>query len=159
MNRLEQVEARLARVERYNRALSLLCTGIAGVLIAACTTLADRESPRELIRASHLQIVDAAGQARVELGADAGGYALVIRDESGGERINLRHDAGETGLFVKDEAGDSRAGMAHFAHGGSGVALHGPGLRGAAVLYLKRGGSLSFIDADGSVEARFPDRP
>lgn len=54
--------------------------------------------------------------------------------------------------------GDTRLGAAQFAHGGGGYALHGPGGRGAAVLYLSGDGSLTIYDAEGGVTARFPER-
>lgn len=55
------------------------------------------------------------------------------------------------------DLGDTRVGAAQFAHGGGGYALHGPGGRGAAVLYLKDEGSLTMYDADGAVAARFSE--
>lgn len=84
----------------------------------------------------------------------ARGFELVDRD--GRVRAELRHDAEETGLFVMDETGTTRLGAAQFAHGGGGFALHGPESRGAAVLYLKGDGTLTFFDAGGEIRARFP---
>ena len=51
-----------------------------------------------------------------------------------------------------------RVGVAQFSHGGGGFALHGPGTRGAAVLYLRGDGSLTQYDTTGVVTARWPDR-
>jgi hypothetical protein len=42
-----------------------------------------------------------------------------------------------------------------FAHGGGGFALHGPEAKGAAVLYLKGDGNLTFFGAEGEVQARY----
>ena len=55
-----------------------------------------------------------------------------------------------------DETGGTRLGAAQFAHGGGGYALHGPEMKGAAVLYLKGEGSLSMYDAEGELTDRFP---
>ena len=82
---------------------------------------------------------------------------LQLTDHTGRVRMDLRHDSTDTGLFILDDAGDTRIGVAQFAHGGGGVALHGPGAKGAVVLYLKESGSLSVYDASGVVIARFPD--
>jgi hypothetical protein len=70
--------------------------------------------------------------------------------------MELTHDSSGTRLYVHDDAGDVRVGVAQFAHGGGGFALHGPQGRGAAVLYLKGDGSLTFYDVAGAVTARFP---
>lgn len=35
--------------------------------------------------------------------------------------------------------------------------IHGPGGRGAAVLYLRGAGSVTMYDEDGQVSARFPE--
>ena len=48
--------------------------------------------------------------------------------------------------------------MAQFAHGGGGVALHGPRDKGAAVLYYKGAGSLTMYDEAGKVVARVPQQ-
>jgi hypothetical protein len=56
----------------------------------------------------------------------------------------------------RDDAGDTRLGAAQFAHGGGGYALHGPKMKGAAVLYLAGEGSLSMYDPEGIRTARFP---
>jgi hypothetical protein len=82
---------------------------------------------------------------------------VLIVDDDDQVRIDLRHDAEETGLFILDDDGDTRLGAAQFAHGGGGYALHGPGGRGAAVLYLRGEGSLTMYEPDGTVAARFPD--
>jgi hypothetical protein len=51
---------------------------------------------------------------------------------------------------------ESRVVAAQFAHGRGGFALHGPESKGAAVLYLKEEGSLTFHGSDGEVTARLP---
>jgi len=126
------LEARVRRLERVNRLLigALALVAVVPLLAARRTTQA-----ADLIQARRIQVVD----------------------EDGGVRIDLRHDEAETGMFVLDAAGDTRLGAAQFAHGGGGYALHGPGARGAAVLYLSGAGSLTFYDADGGVTARYPE--
>jgi len=59
-------------------------------------------------------------------------------------------------LYVRDASDQVRIGVAQFAHGGGGVALHGAAAKGAAVLYFKEQGSLTFYDSEGNVIARSP---
>ena len=123
------------------RRLERLVHGLAAALVLCSVLLlvAARPTPQaaDVLQAKRFQLVD--GEGRV--------------------RIDLRHDATETGLFVLDAVGDTRVGIAQFAHGGGGVALHGPSMRGAAVLYLKERGTLTIYDTTGAVTARFPATP
>lgn len=128
---LPMLEARIRRLER-------LVHGLAAALLLSSVLLlvAARPTPQaaDVLQAKRFQLVD----------------------EEGKVRMDLRHDSTETGLFVLDAVGDTRVGIAQFAHGGGGVALHGPSTRGAAVLYLKERGSLTLYDTTGAVTARFP---
>ncbi|MDH3732773.1 MAG: hypothetical protein OEU54_04530 [Gemmatimonadota bacterium] len=45
------------------------------------------------------------------------------------------------------------------SEGWSAPTAHGPEMKGAAVLYLKGDGSLTFYGDDGAVLDRFPARP
>ena len=83
-------------------------------------------------------------------------WRIQLVDDAGQVRIDLRHDTTETGLFVLDESGGTRISVAQFGHGGGGFALHGPEMKGAAVLYLKGQGSLTFFDEAGEVTQRIP---
>lgn len=131
MQERDDVHSRLRRLERSQRVLATAVVALSGTLLAAWT----RSTPApEVVRARRVQIVDSAGRVRMD----------------------LRHDSTETGLFIADDAGDTRIGVAQFAHGGGGVALHGPGGRGAAVLYLKQSGSLTVYDTAGTVVVRVP---
>jgi hypothetical protein len=130
---IARLERRLRRLESLSR---LLGAGLALSLLLVLGAFFSPRSPEsDVVRARRLQVVD----------------------ETGRVRIDLRHDSTETGLFVLDDAGNPRVGAAQFAHGGGGFALHGPGLKGAAVLYLKGAGTLSFYDSSGAVTARFPE--
>jgi hypothetical protein len=71
-------------------------------------------------------------------------------------RVTLRHDDDETALYLRDAAGDIRVGVAQYAHGGGGFALNRPEVKGAAVLYFKEAGSLTFYDAEGTITSRVP---
>ena len=71
--------------------------------------------------------------------------------------LALAHDPGGSALFIRDSEGVIRVGVAQFAHGGGGVALHGPGSKGAAVLYFQEAGSLTFYDPDGNPTMRLPE--
>ena len=126
------LDRRVRALERRNLVLTILTTvAVAGTLLAA---RAPAQSA-DVLQARRIQLVDDQGRVR----------------------IDLRHDAEETGMFILDDAGDTRVGAAQFAHGGGGYALHGPGGRGAAVLYLKGEGSLTMYDEDGEVVARFSE--
>jgi hypothetical protein len=128
---IHRLEQRVGRLERTNRILvaTLTLLVVAGALSAVRVT-----QTMELVQARKVQLVDDQGRVRIE----------------------LRHNDEETGLFVMDEAGDTRLGAAQFAHGGGGYALHGPKMKGAAVLYLAGEGSLSMYDPEGIRTARFP---
>ena len=126
------LEARIQRLERRQRSLVVLGLTVSIVFLAAGRR--DRSPIQDVVRAENFQLVDSAGHVW----------------------IDIRHDSTETGLFVLDDAGDTRIGVAQFAHGGGGVALHGPAARGAAVLYLKGGASLTFYDTAGQVTTRLP---
>ena len=126
------LERRLRRLERNNRIL----TAVLGLVVAAATiAAATPEQVPDQLRARRIQLVDADDRVR----------------------IDLRHDDEETGLFIMDDEGDTRLGAAQFAHGGGGYALHGPGGRGAAVLYLRGEGSLTMYEDDGTITAHCPE--
>ncbi|NNF18097.1 MAG: hypothetical protein HKN70_15245 [Gammaproteobacteria bacterium] len=108
------------------------------------------------ITARELRIIDDAGELAVHLVGNKDTVGVYVKDKARRDRIALTHDGEQTGLFIKDSDGHSRVGIAQFAHGGGGVALHGEDLRGAAVLYYKNTGSLSFYTPDGQLGARFP---
>lgn len=123
---------RVERLERANRVL-LAVMVLGGGLLLSAFVLGPPEVHDQL-QTRQLQIVDTDGHVRMD----------------------LTHDSTGTRLFVHDDAGDVRVGVAQFAHGGGGFALHGPGGKGAAVLYLKGEGNLSFYDSAGALSARFP---
>jgi hypothetical protein len=125
------LDVRVRRLERMVRTLTAALVVVSTLLLLGARR---PNHPADLIQARRIQIVD----------------------ETGVVRTDLRHDAEETGLFILDDHGDTRIGIAQFAHGGGGVALHGPAAKGAAVLYLKNGGSLTIYDTTGAVTARFP---
>jgi hypothetical protein len=131
-NRITRLESRMRRLERSTRIVGVGLMLAVVVCVGALLT-ADTQSS-DIVRVGRLQVVD----------------------DSGRVRIDLRHDSTETGLFVLDEDGTPRVGAAQFAHGGGGFALHGAGRKGAAVLYLKGTGTLTFFDSTGTATARFP---
>lgn len=125
------VTSRLDRLERAHRRLRLAALVLGALLLVTWA----RRAELDVMRVHRLQLVDQEDRVRAE----------------------LRHDSTETGLFILDHEGTIRVGAAHFAHGGSGVALHGPGLEGAAVLYLKGRGSLTFYDSAGGVRGQLAE--
>jgi hypothetical protein len=101
--------------------------------------------------------VNTDGDVVARLGVDdENTIGLFISDGDGNLRVSVTHEPEQSALFIRDERGDIRVGVAQFSHGGGGVALHGPEAKGAAVLYYKNGGSLSFYSADGATELRLP---
>ncbi len=129
---LAHLTQRVRRLERTNR--RLLAGLIAGCCLAVVAFVSHQDNPPEILRAQRFQLVDGTGHVWVD----------------------LKHDSAETAIFLFDDSGTVRVGVAQFAHGGGGFALHGPEGRGAAVLYLKDGGSLTFYDATGQATARLP---
>lgn len=104
-----------------------------------------------VIRAQSFQIVSAEGEVLAELAAEDGDPGLYLKDGNGVNRAALFHADDGTGLYIMDADGVTRIGIAQFAHGGGGVALHGPESKGAAVLYFQDEGSLRFFGPEGGV--------
>jgi hypothetical protein len=141
----ESIEHRLRRIEVRNRLLSATIGGLLLILVIGMNA-----SPTN-VRTSSVQLVDPNGAVRAELILEDGQPRFVLKDSSGVDRLKLFHGEDGTGLYIADEGGTTRVGIAQFAHGGGGVALHGPESKGAAVLYFKNEGSLRFFDAEGKV--------
>lgn len=118
------------------------------ILVAGLSVL---YSDRDVVRARAIQLVGSNGEVRAELVVRNGSPGLYLKDVSGLDRVALFDEPDGSGLHVMDSDGVTRIGVVQFAHGGGGVALHGPESKGAAVLYLKQSGSLRFFDRDGKV--------
>jgi hypothetical protein len=142
---MQRVDRVIRRLEIQNR---LLLVAIVALVLIAMLGAAKVPS---VVRASAFELTDPAGRVRAELAVRNGAVGLYLKDETGRDRLSAWHDGETTGIYIDDDTGTTRIGVAQFAHGGGGVALHGPESRGAAVLYLKGEGSLRFFDADGSV--------
>lgn len=138
-------DKKISRLELQNRVLTV---AVAGLALLAILGAADHP---EVSRAKSFQLTDEHGSVRAELATKDGTVGLFLKDEDGNDRLQAFHDSSGTGIYINDEKGTTRVGVAQFAHGGGGVALHGPGSKGAAVLYLKDEGSLRFFDSDGKV--------
>ena len=151
------LERRLRRLEWWNRALVL--GGVAFLAYGGTTQVVPAKAKTEkLVRAERVEIMDSQGQPVAVLGIDEQGSAgLFLNGPGGGVRVALAHDANGSALFLRDNEGLIRVGVAQFADGGGGVALHGPGSRGAAVLYYKDRGSLTFYDLEGEPTLRVPE--
>ena len=147
----EELEIGVARLERQRRwHVVALALAVAGVAVAM-------PGDEGAIRASAFELVDDAGRMRGALHFEDGQPLLVLNDEDGRARLQAYHGPEATGIYVLDGEGTPRIGIAQFAHGGGGVALHGPESKGAAVLYLKGSGSLRFFDIDGGVTLTLPE--
>jgi len=152
------LQARVRRLEWWNRLL-VLC--VAGTVTLGFTSQVApaRRNVEKILRAERLEVVDHQGRPRVVLGLDEQGAAgVMVNDTTGEARVTLLHDAEGSALFIRDAEGVIRVGVAQFAHGGGGVALHGPNSRGAAVLYFQEAGSLTFYDLDGEPTMRIPEK-
>jgi len=148
------VEQRLAALERRSRrALFLTLTLLSVALIA---WVGAPQSVPGVLRGQAFELVDAEGNVWAELALQEEGPALTLYDGERTARVSLVHSDDESALYLRDEKGDIRVGAAQFAHGGGGFALHGPGGDGAAVLYLKGDGSLTFYDVNGEATSRVP---
>ncbi|MHC5209842.1 MAG: hypothetical protein ACYTG2_03895 [Planctomycetota bacterium] len=130
------IETRLRRLERGNRLMACALVVGSAVALAGFT----RQDAPDTLRCDRLELVDAQGRTLASLGVDAdGSTGLFVHDEAGGLRASRTHDAGQSALFLYDGEGATRIGLAQFAHGGGGLALHGPRPEGAAVLYYEDG--------------------
>jgi len=142
---IDRLERRTAQLERTVRALLLtIGAGAVGLVLTAATK-------PDVVRAHAFELLSEDGAVRAELTIRDGEPGLYLKDPSGTDRVAIFHRIDASGIYVLDAEGVTRIGVAQFAHGGGGVALHGPGSKGAAVLYLKGTGSLRFFDADGTV--------
>lgn len=140
------IEARIAKLERSNRALLACFAGCAVVL-----AVVGAGGSADTVRASAFLLVDGDGAVRAEIALKDGNPGLFLKDGNGVDRLLAVHEPDGTGLSINDATGTTRIGVVQFAHGGGGVALHGPDSKGAAVLYLKDQASLRFYDQDGKV--------
>lgn len=130
---------------------------VGGIALASLTAFKEKSDIQDSIRTKNLELVDNKGNVRARLTLEKGHPTFTMSDENGVARITIVQDANQSGVFVSDKNKDTRIGIAQFAHGGGGVALHGPGGKGAAVLHLKGQGSLSFYEVDGEIKLRIPD--
>lgn len=152
------LEKRVKRLEWWNRLLILGVVSLVAYGFTARVVPAKTKSEK-LIRAERLEIIGPQGEPAAVLGFDAEGSAgLFINDPGGSMRVALTHDSSGSAMFLRDAEGVIRVGVAQFAHGGGGVALHGPDSKGAAVLYFKESGSLTFYDVDGNATLSVPDK-
>jgi hypothetical protein len=148
------IENRIARLERLNRTLLAVAAGaVLLFIVAAAGGAADPQ------RARAFQLVDGEGVIRAELAFRDGHPGLFIKDGTGMDRLLAVDEPDGTGLYITDADGTTRIGVAQFAHGGGGVALHGPDSKGAAVLYFKDQGSLRFFDREGNVTRQIIGAP
>lgn len=139
------LECRIARLERTHRLL--LCVLFLSVVVIGCAGIAGSG----VVRAQAFELLTADGRVAGDWRVDESGPRWRLLDEAGVERVAVFLTPDATGVYVRDADSVTRIGIAQFAHGGGGVALHGPESKGAAVLYYKREGSLRFFDDEGQV--------
>ena len=141
----KKLQTSIRRLQVWNTLL--LCSVIALSAVVIRGYFVDGD----VVRSQSIQLVSAEGKVLAELSAEDGDPGLFLKDDDGVNRAALFHTDDGTGLYINDADSLTRIGIAQFAHGGGGVALHGPESKGAAVLYFKDEGSLRFFDAEGEV--------
>lgn len=151
---IDRIEKRIQKLESQNRILVLVC--VLGLSLLA-VSMTSSDNSKKTVRAQQFVLVDSTGAVRGELSMRDGAPGFYLKDEAGTDRVVLTHEADQTALYLLDAQGDTRVGAAQFSHGGGGFALHGPEGKGAAVLYLKKSGSLRLFDEEGTVTAQFPE--
>jgi hypothetical protein len=144
-NTIDTLQTSVRRLQKWNTVL------LGAVVVLAIVVIADVTSESRVLRAQSIQLVSNEGQVLAELAQQDGYPGFYLKDNDGVNRAALFHAADGTGLYIMDSDGVTRVGIAQFAHGGGGVALHGPESKGAAVLYFKKEGSLRFFDPEGDI--------
>ena len=140
-------------IRRLRRAVRFL-TLVVVALPALAAALALGTTRIGTIQAERFELLDASGRVIAVLGIEEAETVFTLLDDQGKQRLVLTHGPDQTGMFLLDAEETLRVGTAQFAHGGGGFALHGPESKGAAVLYLKDSGSLTFYGPDGEVLER-----
>ena len=150
----QELEKRVSKLEFNNRILLFFCAAMMLVIVIGGSSVSEQN---EVIQAQRFELLDEDGNLRAYMGTDEnGGTGLFVNDPDERLRLSVAYDSSQSALFIRDKEGTIRIGVAQFAHGGGGVALHGPESKGAAVLYLKGDGSLRFFDEEGNVTSRVP---
>lgn len=152
----EEMGIRMWRLERSNWVLVSLFILLVAFWAIGMGTRPERNA--ETIQATAFQLVNSEGEIIAELTQKDGGPGLFLKDPEGKDRVGVLLTDEQGGFFVYDKAGDSRLGAALFSHGGAGFALHGPNMKGAAVLYYKSDGTLTFYGAEGDIVLRLPSK-
>lgn len=150
-SRTDTIELRVMRLEQRQRRL-LVTLGMVFTLVA-CMAMAPKT---QILRAHAFELLAPDGSVAAEWITRDNHPRLHLKDANGTDRVAVYHAPDASGIYVNDTDGVTRIGVAQFAHGGGGVALHGPEGKGAAVLYLKREGSLRFFDATGVITTQVP---
>ena len=146
----ENLQTSIRRLQVWN--VVLLCS----IVALSAVVIRGYVSESHVVRAQSLQLISPEGEVLAEFATEEGNPGLYLKDSNGVNRAALFHADDGTGLYIMDANGVTRVGIAQFAHGGGGVALHGPDSKGAAVLYFKDEGSLRFIDSEGVVTNQVP---
>ncbi len=124
----------------------------------AAAAVDPQREPQQVLRASAFELVDGGGSVRARLGFEDGDPVLRLLDDQQRGRVRLFWTDDGGGLYLEDPEGVTRLGAALFEHGGAGFALHGRESKGAAVLYWKDEGRLTFYDTEGRITGRFPSQ-
>lgn len=150
------IEKRVNRLELWNKVLMIF---LFGSVLLMTTKACVSDTSQQTLHCEKLEVVDTDGKVIAMVGVDPdGSRGLFIYDEQERMRVFTIHDSTQSVYYAMDEAGAIRVGLAQYAHGGGGLALHGPESKGGAVVYYKNGGSISFYDREGKTTLRIPEK-
>lgn len=159
MSQLEQLEQRIAALERANRRMRLLgiAVGATGAGLALLGAAQPANKPPEEIRARRFVVEDEHGVVRAQLGiTKQGASVLALCDEAAKPRLLLRviKEQGPE-ITLRDEKGSDRASFYFSAADGSpGLDFYDPSsLR--ATLNISQNGwpGLRLLDKEGKLRA------
>lgn len=153
-NAQDRLENRVKRLETLNKIYILLVALFASIVFWGMQSVNDSVS--DVLKAREFELVSSEGNVLARLTFKDNGPGLYLLDEEGRDRVAMIYGPEQGGYFVMDDSGHTRLGAALFSHGGAGYALHGKKMKGAAVLYYKEKGTLSFFGPEGEVLLRLP---
>jgi hypothetical protein len=145
----DQLEARLARVERTNKLLLGVCAISIGLFVMSCGQPAGQAGGA--MRTQRLEIVDANGNVRGLFVADQQGAILSLDDAQGRPRVSLASGADRPGLELFDDEGRPQVALTAERDGANlAISDVNGNLRATLGLYREEGW-LAFLNPAGEV--------
>jgi len=158
--RLQRVENRL-RVVALGWLLSIVVFGVLAIGVRQAASQQQQTAPPlDLLRARSIEVVDAAGNARIALNVSAEGTAEIVLSESAGKGrmwFSVRSD-GIPSAVLADAMGKGRIWMTAYPDRSSGLILSDATGKGRIWLGASSDGSsnLMMVDTGGRVVFRTP---